>query len=86
MTFGSIHTIESLELVYWLDRIGYNGWYALDIFPYREDGIKAANESIKWIQGMCRLLDTIGRDKIAGIISQGDAMEASKMIREALLE
>ncbi len=35
MTFGSVHTIESLELIYWLDRLNYKGWYALDIFPYQ---------------------------------------------------
>jgi xylose isomerase len=85
MTAGSVHTIELLELLYWLDRIGYNGWYALDIFPYREDGVKAANESIAWIQGLHGLLDRIGRDRIAEVIAVGDAMDASAMIRQALL-
>ena len=46
MTVGSVHTIEMLELLYWLDRLNYTGWYALDIFPYRENGIRAASESI----------------------------------------
>jgi xylose isomerase len=86
MTFGSVHTIESLELIYWLDRIGYSGWYALDIFPYREDGIQAASESIRWIKGLHKMLDRLGRDRIAQIISWGDAMEASKMLREAFLD
>ena len=85
MTAGSIHTIELLETLYWLDRIGYSGWYALDIFPYREDGIEAAEESIKWIQGLYRLLDTMGRETIGEIISKGDAMAASRIIREALV-
>ena len=85
MTVGSVHTIEMLELLYWLDRMNYNGWYALDIFPYRENGIRAATESIKWIQGLHGLLDKIGRDRIAEVIACGDAMEATAMIREALL-
>ena len=85
MTAGSIHTIELLELLYWLDRVGYNGWYALDIFPYRENGIRAANESIKWIAGLHGLLDKIGRERIAAVISQNDAMGASALVREALL-
>lgn len=85
MTFGSVHTIENLELIYWLDRVGYDGWYALDIFPYREDGLKAANESIKWIEGMFGMLDKIGRDKIGQVIAEGDAMEASKLLREAFV-
>ena len=85
MTAGSIHTIGLLEIVYWLDRIGYDGWYALDIFPYREDGISAATESIAWIDGLYRLLDRIGREKIGKIIASNDSMAASRVIREALL-
>jgi xylose isomerase len=85
MTAGSIHTIELLELLYWLDRVGYDGWYALDIFPYREDGIQAATESIRWIQGLHGLLDKIGRPRIAELIAESDAMGASRAIREAIL-
>jgi xylose isomerase len=85
MTAGSVHTIELLELLYWLDRIGYTGWYALDIFPYREDGVRAASESINWIQGLRRLLDRMGRDQVAQIIAQGDAMAASALLRQNLL-
>ena len=85
MTVGSVHTIEMLELLYWLDRMDYDGWYALDIFPYRENGIRAASESIRWIQGLHGLLDKIGRERIGQVIAQGDAMEASAMLREALL-
>ena len=85
MTVGSVHTIEMLELLYWLDRLNYTGWYALDIFPYREDGIRAATESIKWIQGLHGLLDKIGRDRITEVIAGGDAMTASAMLREAFL-
>ncbi len=85
MTVGSVHTIEMLELLYWLDRVGYHGWYALDIFPYRENGIRAATESIRWIQGLHGLLDKIGREHIGAVVASGDAMNASSMLREAML-
>jgi sugar phosphate isomerase/epimerase len=85
MTAGSVHTIELLELLYWLDRVGYSGWYALDIFPYRENGIQAANESIRWIKGLHNLLDRMGRERIAAVLAQADAMAASALVREALL-
>ncbi|NLG28576.1 MAG: sugar phosphate isomerase/epimerase [Chloroflexi bacterium] len=85
MTAGAIHLPELLELLYWLDRLGYDGWYALDIFPYREDGVRAANESIKWIQGLHDALDAIGRDKIAEAIAHNDAMAATALVRQAFL-
>jgi xylose isomerase len=85
MTVGSVHTIEMLELLYWLDRMNYTGWYALDIFPYRENGIRAAQESIRWLQGLHNLLDRIGRERFEAVIASGDSMDASALLREALL-
>jgi xylose isomerase len=64
--------------------MNYNGWYALDIFPYRENGVRAATESIKWIQGAQRLVEKMGRENIAQVIATGDALEASAMLREAI--
>lgn len=84
MTVGSVHTIEMFELLYWLDRIGYNGWYALDIFPYRENGVRAASESIRWIKALHSLIDKMGREHIQQVIASGDAMEGTAMFREAL--
>jgi len=86
MTVGSVHTIEMLELLYWLDRMNYAGWYALDIFPYRENGIRAAQESIRWLQGLHNILDRIGRQRFDAVIASGDAMDASALLREALLQ
>jgi xylose isomerase len=85
MTVASVHTIETLELIYWLDRLDYKGWYALDIFPYRENGVRAATESIRWIQGLHRLLDKLGRERIAQVVASGDSMEATAMLRAGLL-
>lgn len=85
MTVGSVHTIETLELIYWLDRLQYTGWYALDIFPYRENGARAATESIRWLKGLYGLLDKIGREKIAAVVASGDAMEATALLRQGLL-
>ncbi len=86
MMVGSVHIIETLEMLYWLKKAGYEGWYTLDIFPYREDGIKAVRESIAWIKGLMNLLENIGEGKIEKIIRQGDATEAAKMLREAFCQ
>lgn len=85
MTVASVHTIETLELLYWLDRVNYTGWYALDIFPYRENGIRAASESIRWIQGLEGVLERIGRERFDAVVASGDAMDASALLREAFL-
>jgi xylose isomerase len=84
MMVGSIHTIELLELLYWLEIIEYRGWYSLDIFPYRDDSVGAASESILWIENLRRVMFNIGLDKIKQIVDERDAVKASKIIRESI--
>jgi xylose isomerase len=84
MMVGSVHIIEYLELLYWLDKVEYSDWYTLDIFPYRENGIKAARESIKWIKGLRKVLENIGYERIEELLTKDDITEVSKVIRIAL--
>jgi len=84
MMVGSIHTIELLELLFWLEKIAFEGWYSLDIFPYRDDGVAVATESIKWIKDLRRVMFHIGMDKIEKVIAEGDQAKASRMIREGM--
>jgi xylose isomerase len=85
MYFGSVRTLEHLELFYWLVKINYEGWYGIDIYPYREDPKKAVEESIKTIEGISRLLDKIGISKIEQAIKGGNPVETLAIIREKLL-
>lgn len=81
---GAVHIIEYLEAMYWLDRVGYNDWYTLDIFPYREDGRKAAAESINWIRGLKRVVERIGNENIEEVLRQDDVTKAMALVRQVL--
>jgi len=35
-----------LEMLYWLDRCGYSGWFSMDQYPYREDAAGALGEHL----------------------------------------
>ena len=76
-------SIIHYELLYWLEATGYDGWYSLDIFPYREDGVKAADESIKWLKSLRKLIEKIGMDNIKKVIEKEDPVATLAMIREA---
>jgi xylose isomerase len=84
MMVGSVHLVETLEFIYWLKRVDYQGWLTLDIFPYREDGVKAAIESRDWLEAMFRAVDRISMDEFDAVIQGGDACEASALVRRAL--
>jgi sugar phosphate isomerase/epimerase len=84
MIVGSIHTIEYLEILYWLDRVGYDGYLSLDQYPYREDPDRAITESIKWLQVFRAMLDRVDAGRITEVLRNGDATEASQMLREVI--
>ncbi len=84
MMVGAVHLVEYLELVYWLRRVGYRGWLTLDIFPYREDGVRAAEQCREWMEAFFRAVDRVGMDALAAVINRADATEATALVRRAL--
>lgn len=84
MMVGAVHLVEYLELAYWLRRVDYKGWLTLDIFPYREDGVRAATECREWMEALFRAVDRVGMEEIATVIRTADATLASGMVRRAL--
>ena len=80
----SVHLVEYLELVYWLKRLKYKGWLTLDIFPYREDGVRAATQSKEWLEAMFRAVDRVGMDAFKDVIVSADACSASELVRCAM--
>jgi len=84
MMVGAVHLVEYLELVYWLRRLDYQGWLTLDIFPYREDGVRAAAECREWIEALFRAVDRVGLEAFAEAIREADACSGSELVRRAL--
>lgn len=84
MIVGSIHTAEFVELLYWLEVRGYDGWCSMDQYPYREDGRAAINESVQWLRAVHLRMHAIGMDTLGEAIRQGDATLASRVLREGL--
>ena len=84
MIVGSIHTVEYIELLYWLDRIEYDGWYSMDQYPYREDACRALSESVAWLKALQGKVDA-HREQIAQVLEEGDATKSSALLRKMIL-
>ncbi len=83
MIAGSIHTLEYIELLFWLDESGYDGWLSMDQYPYREDAAGAIGESIKWLKAFDSAVSS-GREKIRAAIKSGGPVESSSLMRSLL--
>lgn len=85
MIVGSVHAAELLEFLYWLRRLDYRGWLTLDVFPYREDGLAAAQESFGWINDILAILEEASAEVIERVIACGDGAESARLMRKLLL-
>lgn len=84
MIVGSVHFVEFVELLFWLNEIEYDGWYSMDQYPYREDGQAALRSSVEFLQGIDELLTPSVLEELRGIISRGDPIESTQCIRNLL--
>ena len=70
---GSVNFWNLLEIFYWLKKIDYRGWISMDIYPYREDVVKACERSIENLKLAERLVDKIGVENLDECVKEGDA-------------
>ncbi len=84
MIVGSIHLVEYVEMLYWLHRTGYDGWYSMDQYPYREDGRDAINESIRFLDNLWKKMEAFGLDRFDALLAEGSATRTSAAMREFL--
>ncbi len=84
MIVGSLHVVEYFELLFWLKESGYAGWYSMDQYPYREDGVAAVRESVAFLQGVEKLLTPKRCNEMRELIAAGDATRSTRWMRELL--
>ncbi len=84
MIVGSIHLPEYVEMLYWLQKVGYSSWYSMDQYPYREDGKRALETSVQFLKGIESWLDSAAMAEITEIIQSGDAVSATSWVHRKI--
>ena len=84
MLVGSVHLLETLEMLYWLDRVGYTGWISFDPHLNIEDNQRAMKECMRYTRGMISVLRRIGREKIEDAIATRQVTEIMRLVREQI--
>jgi xylose isomerase len=84
LNFGAVHLMDFLEMIYWLKRTNYAGWYSVDIFPYRTVGAASVDESLAWLETMMDLVERAGMERLSELIACEDPIETSRFLRQML--
>lgn len=81
---GTVNLWETLEALFWLEEWGYDRWYGLDLFPYREAPDEAVRESICNLNFGYEMLDRVPRQELRDCFTSSDAVKTSKLMRRML--
>ena len=72
MLIGGTTLWRTLEFFYQLQEIGYDGYYVLDIWPPRMDGVEATKVSVKRTLALWNLAKTLPREKLRRYQAEGN--------------
>lgn len=85
MPVGTVHWPQYLELMYWLEKLGYEGWYSLDLYPYRDDSGDACRASLDFLRRARALVTQPGFDaELPALRSQAPSRILSWLFSQSL--
>ena len=84
MIVGSVRLNETLETFYLLEKLDYQGYISVDIFPYRENAVDAVEESILSMRACSAAVGRLGVERIDALIAAGDMPATLRAVREAV--
>jgi xylose isomerase len=82
---GSVHFQQTLELLYYVRRLGYNGVLYFDTFPKHEDPVAECATNIAVVRGMLKLLERIGDAKLDDVLLHQNAVAGQQLIQRHLM-
>ncbi|MGQ9637753.1 MAG: sugar phosphate isomerase/epimerase family protein [Thermodesulfobacteriota bacterium] len=86
MISGTVHFWHWLEVLFTLDRVGYEGWLGGDITSKHIGPVEAFDTNTRMIQRMVTALERMGTEKIAELAKKdGSTAEVFKYLSEQLI-
>ena len=83
---GSVSLVETVEFLYWILRSGYSGWYLMDVFPYREDGLRAIQQCVSNTERLLDAARRLQKTDLAGALEKMDAVASLQALWDSLLK
>jgi xylose isomerase len=84
MVVGTVHLWETLEFLYWCQQTQYDGYLGLDMFPYREDGVKAADMAFRNLRALWDMAAKIDVPALKKAQESMDALESQEVVRKVV--
>lgn len=85
MVFGTANIWEHVEMFYWLEKMDYQVWHGTDIFPYREDGIAALTQTVRYIYKLRELASRLLDSPLDQLREANEVNAIQELLRETIL-
>lgn len=72
---GSVTVWEHVEFFYWLAKMKYDGWFCIDIYPYRDEGAKVLENTVLVCDKCCLIADRLLKMDIEDILRSGNHLD-----------
>lgn len=80
---GSVNPWDLVELMFYLKKIEYNGWFTSDVAPFRLDGVKTLSATYKSLLWAKSMVNKIGDEEINHILENGDPIDMLQKLQHA---
>jgi len=77
---GAVNVWDHIEFFYWIRKLGYPGWFSVDIFNYREEGAEALHQTVRTCEKCWAMADRLVAMNAEELIRNGRHLEALKVL------
>jgi xylose isomerase len=82
---GTVNLWDLVEVMYYLDRLGWEGWLSYDVLTRDGDPVTTMNATIAIVNAAQELLDKLGLERLASFIEEGVPARAYEYLITSLL-
>jgi xylose isomerase len=82
---GSVNLWDLVEMLFYMDRLDWDGWLAYDVSTRNGDPIEMMSATISIVEATWALLDKLGRDCLQGFVDEGLPARAFECLVKSLL-
>lgn len=82
---GSVNFWDLIEVVFYLDRLDWEGWLSYDVVTRNGDVVESMTASIEIIEGAIQLLDRLNREQLQALVDEGIPARAVRYLVRSLL-
>jgi xylose isomerase len=82
---GSVNLWDLVEMMFYLDRLDWEGWLAYVVLPRDGDPVETMDATIGIVEASLKLLDKLGREQLQGSIDEGTAARTFLQLVRGLL-